>query len=192
MSNDQQNPQTQRLKNEDSLGLVYFLSNIHASCIATLIRRDFGKDALGWNSFLGMFLIFLVYAATEDQVVLAYLGIWFFCQVVQRFRTYRLLRGGAVMHSRYAGYPYLAMQVPFVRSQETAMGIIEPMLCLIAGTMLCPVSVNLGGFIMCGFLSFMVRNGIESEIRRKRLEKMRDAELEQRWYSNAYKNGLEE
>jgi hypothetical protein len=192
MSNNQQNPQSMRFKNEDAFGLLYFLSNIHATSIATLIRRDFGREALGWNSFLAMFLIFFVYAATADAALLAYLGVWFFCQIMQRIRTFRLLRSGAVMHSRYAGYPYVAMHVPFVRSQTTAMGLIEPMLCLIGGTMLCTVSVNLGGYIMLGFLSFMIRNGIETEIRRKRLERMRDAEIEQRWYSNAHKHGVQD
>jgi hypothetical protein len=192
MSNGQQNQQSQRLQSEDMFGAIYFFCNIHASAIANVIRRDFGREALGWNSFLAMFVILFLYAGTADKAMLALLGVWFVCQVMQRIRTYRLLRGGAIIHSRYAGYPYLAMKVPFVRSLATATGIIEPMMCLIAGTLLCTVSVNLGGFIMLGFVSFMVRNGIEKEIQRKRIERMRDAEIEQRWFSHVYKNGLEE
>jgi len=185
----QQQESFSRVKPGDTINLFYFVANIHRTAIATLIRRDYGSEALGWNAFLAMILIFMVYAATLDQVVLFYLGVWFFCQIGQRIRTFWNFRKGIVIHSQYAGYPYLAMMVPFVRRQSTATGIIEPMMCLFGGVLLCPLSVNLGGFIMCGLLSFMVTDGIEREIRRQRLVRMHDAEIEQRWYSNSYKNG---
>jgi len=191
MSNGQPSQQSQQSQNS-GFDALYLFSNIHASSIANLIRCDFGREALGWNSFLAMFLMLVICGATDDKAMLVYLGVWLVAQAVQRIRTYWLLRHGAIIHSRYAGYPYLAMKVPFVRSHATATGFIEPMMCLVGGTLLCTVSVNLGGFIMVGFLSFMVRNGIEKEIQRKRIERMRDAEIEQRWYSNAYKYGLEE
>lgn len=176
----------------ETFDLAYSIFNIHATAIAVIIRRDFGREALGGNSALAMGLILVLYAATADQAMLAYLGIVLFCQIMQRIRTFRLLRQGAIIHSRYQGYPYMAMQVPFVRRVSTATGIIEPMMCLIGGTLLCTVSVNLGGFIVVGSLSFMIRNGIDREIDRKRLERMRDAEIEQRWFSHAYKNGIED
>jgi hypothetical protein len=193
MATENKDPQqAKRVTNDELFNLLYKLADIHVSAIATLIRRDFGTEALGFNSFWAMVLIFVMYAATADQAMLAYLGIWLFCQVMQRARTFRLIRGGAILHSRYPGYPYVAMLMPFVRSQVTAKGIVEPIICLLGGAFLCSVSINLGGFIMLGFLTFMIRNGIEQEIRRKRLERMRDAEIEQRWYSDAHKHGMDE
>jgi hypothetical protein len=180
------------LRPEDAFGLLYNLANTHKSAIAVMLRRDFGSEALSWNAFFAMILIFMCYAITADKGMLAYLGIWFVCQVMQRARTARLLSGGAVIHSRYAGYPYMAMQMPFVRSLSTATGFVEPMMCLVGGAMLCSVSQALGVFIMIGFMSFIVCNGIEKEIRRKRLERMRDAEIEQRWYSHAHKYGTDD
>jgi hypothetical protein len=187
-----QQQQSGRSKPGDAFGLVYTLASIHAAAIATLIRRDFGREALGLFPFLATILIFFTYAFTADQAMLVYLGVFLFFQVMQKARTLRLNRSGTLIHSYYQGYPYLAMQVPFVRRESTAKGFVEPMLCLIGGTLLCPVSVNLGGFVMCGFLSFMIRNGIERELRRKRLERMHDAEIEQRWLSHDRQYGIDD
>ena len=192
MSIEQQPQQSSQSKSADAFGLVYMLADIHASAIKPFIRRDFGREALGLNSFLAMWLILFTYAFSADRAMSAYLGIFFVCQAMQRARTFRLLRSGARIHSCYTGYPYVAMKVPFVRRESTAKGLIEPMICLIGGTLLCPVSVTLGGFVMCGFFSFLFINGMEREIRRKRLERMHDAEIEQRWLSHDHKYGIED
>jgi len=85
MSNGQQNQQSQRLQSGDMFDMVYFLSNIHASAIANVIRRDFGREALGWNSFLAMFVILFLYAGTADKAMLAFLGVWFVCRSCREF-----------------------------------------------------------------------------------------------------------
>jgi hypothetical protein len=85
------------------------------------------------------------------------------------------------------------MMLPFVQRESTATGIVEPVMCLVAGTLLYPLSHNLGWFILLGSLSFLLRNAIAGEVIRKRLERMRDAEIEQRYLAYRYKNpGVED
>lgn len=187
MSNDQR-PAT---SNGDALGFAWSVCHIHATALAVFMRRDFGREALGMNAFFAMLLILGFYSVTADRAVFVFFGCWLVAQITQRVLTFRLVRSGAIFHSRYAGYPWLAMKVPFVR-ESAARGLIEPMLCLVAGALLCPVSENLGGFVMLGFLTFLIRNAIEMEIVRKRVEQMHDAEIEQRYLASRFRNPMED
>jgi len=179
MQYDQQ--EKNRPSNHDFLGVIYMACNVHATCIAVFLRRGFGKEALAWNGFLAFWLLILL--GGGDVAFLYYFACWLVALIAQRIRTLAMLRKGVVIHTRYAGYPYWAMKVPFVRSEDTAMGFVEPAMCFIAGALLCPLSVNIGGFVMLGVITFMVRHGIDEEIDRKRLERLQDNAIETMWYA---------
>jgi hypothetical protein len=176
-----QQQETGRMTNADFLRIIYFACNVHATSIAVFIRRGFGREALGWNSLCA--IVVLIFLAGEDRAFLGYVVLFLFAQIWRRVETFRLLRSGIVLHSRYPGYPYWAMKVPFVTSEENAMSGIEPLMCFLGGALLCPVSVNIGGYVMLGALTLGIRGGIEREIDRKRIQQMKDAALEQQWYS---------
>jgi hypothetical protein len=176
--------QTQR-KKEDGLGVLYFLCNIHATCITPFIRSGFGKNALGWNGVLAFALLW--YMACTEKGMGWYFAAWFVALIYRRLQTFRLLRRGELIHTRYAGYPWLAMKCPFVRSEHTAEVFVEPMGCLFVAVLLAHFSPGMGGFVLIGGAALFIRTGIEGMITDKRVEQMRDAAIEQAWYSEEYR-----
>jgi hypothetical protein len=172
-----ENPQ----KKGDGLAVLYFLCNIHATCISPFIRSGFGKNALGWNGVLAFALLW--YMACTEKGMGWYFAAWFIALILRRIQTFRMLRRGELIHTRYSGYPWLAMKCPFVRTEHTAQLFVEPMGCIVAGVLLAHLSPGMGGFVLFGFVSFIVRAGIEGIITEKRMERMQDAMIEQGWYA---------
>ncbi len=179
---DNQNRNFERSQPMDAMGLIWSFCNVYCTSIAVFIRKDFGQEALSSNSVYA--LLVLIFLAAQDPAFQIFLGLFFIAQVYRRIQTLLLLRRGVVWHSRYAGYPYLAMKCPFVRKEETAKGIIEPMMCFLAGVTLMPLSEPVGLYVFWASLSFLMRAGIEREIARKRKLQMQDAKIEHEWYSD--------
>ena len=169
--------------NPDILGLVYLAANVLATTVAVFIRRGFGKEALAFNSLIALILLYVL-SASEGRGFLVFAGLFLVAQIWRRIETLRLLRRGAILHSRYPGFPYWAMKVPFVKSERVAKELVEPVFCFTIGLLLCPVSVGVGGYlVLCG-IGFIVRHGIDDALSRKRIERMQDATIEHQWYSD--------
>lgn len=166
------------------LGLIYFTANVLATIVAVFLRRGFGKDALGWNSLIAFFVLFFLAGAANDMVFFYLLVAFTFGQITRRLETFRIYRNGHVLHSQYAGFPYWAMKVPFVKSQKLARELVEPVICFVIGLLLCPFSERVGAFIaLCG-IGLIVRHCIEVEVDRKRVQRMHDARIEHEWYAD--------
>jgi hypothetical protein len=169
----------------DALGLLYLAADSLATTVAVLIRRGFGKEALSWNSLFAF--IALLFMASEHRAFLIVLGVFTLGQVCRRFETYRLIRKGVILHTRYPGYPYAAMRLPFVRSERVAKELVEPLMCFVGGLVLCPLSVPVGGYVMLCGLGFIIRHGLEEWVSRRRIDRMRDAAIEHEWYAEHMK-----
>jgi len=174
----------------EAFHLMYFLANVHATCISPFIRSGFGAEHPGFCGFFSMIFILLVACNDPTCATHVYFFAWACALGYRRVQSNKLLWQGVQLHSRCAGYPWLAMRIPFVRTEATALRVVEPMLCLIAGLLLVPVSETVGAMVMGGFMSFAIRNGIETEITRKRLQAMRDARIEQEYYSQRFRQPL--
>ena len=148
---------------------------------------DFGTEALGFPAFFAMLLMLLVGAFGRLPEMFSYLACWLVVLMCQRLRTFWLVRRGVILHSRYEGYPCVALSLPFVHKVSTAKGVIEPLLCLLAGAALDPFSHGMGVFFMVGCFSLAIVEGIHRELDRKRLAAMRDAEIEQKWLAARYR-----
>ena len=173
----------------DYLGMAYAVCDIYRCIVGPFLRYGQGMEAYGIRAGIA-FLVLLTLAGVErDFGLWLFLAVWIVALIYRRVQTFKRIRRGAIIHSRYAGDPWLALKVPFVRSEHTAKGIIEPSICLLVGVMLCPLSVNLGAIVCAGWLLLLVHNGIEREIDRKRLERMRDAEIEAHWYGDRFRRG---
>jgi len=81
--------------------------------------------------------------------------------------------------------------VPFVRKESTARGI-EPLLCLLAAGALACWSPGVGFFVAIAGVANAVAAAIVVEADRKKLEAMRDAEIEQRYLAARYRGEIEE
>lgn len=189
MSTGQQQQQKPGPTMNDYLGWLYWLCDVYRCIPGPFLRYGQGAQAYDLRAAAALLVMFTLAAAERDGGLLLFLGVWLVALAYRRFQGFRLRQKGVMIHSRYAGEAWLAMQVPFVRSERTATGIIEPTICLLAGAMLCPLSVNLGALLMVGWLVLLVRDGIEREIDRKRLERMRDAEIEAAWYGDRFRRG---
>jgi hypothetical protein len=187
-----QNQQTNKIGMRESFNLMYALCKVHAYCIWPLIRRDFGTDAMGFPAFFALLLMLLVATLARIPELFPYVGVWLLAVLWQRTRTMRLVKQGAVWHSRYEGTPWLALRLMRSDKDSTARRMVEPMLCLAAGIVLYQVSPGLGGFVMAGCASMGMLAGINSELDRKRLAAMRDAEIEQRWLAARYRGQVDE
>ena len=78
------------------------------------------------------------------------------------------------------------MKLPFVRQEATARNIVEPIVCIGFGLVLCTVSEAMGRFVMFGFVSLLAQRAIESQINMNRVRRMRDAQIEQRYLSDLF------
>jgi hypothetical protein len=167
---------------------MYLTLSVLSTCITPLTRSGFGVEGLGMNALLAFVLIVALAGSIPDMQ--GYVGLWFFCLVMQRLSTLRNVRRGLVVHSRYAGYPYLAGRiVPFVRT-ESAVLIAEALICLGVGGLIYSVSPAFGEFIIVCAAAMFLKCLLDKAIVHKRIQRMRDAEIEQRWYSEQLRKGV--
>ncbi len=83
-------------------------------------------------------------------------------------------------------------RLPFIRKQSAARNL-EPLLCMLAGGLLGGCwSPNVGGFVIVAGIANGMATAIVVEADRKRLEAMRDAEIEQRYLAARYQGQVEE
>lgn len=185
----QQQQGNDRPSMNDSFNMLTFLVSAHSLCFAVFLRKDFGKEGIGFYG-LGAALMILVYGSlTNCYPMFVFFVAWILAVIAQRLIQFSNWRRGVILHSRYNGYPWLAWKLfPRIKSEGNAKAA-EAFLCLAIGGLLTNVSPPLGVFVMSGFLSIMLCEGIKVEFTRKRLQAMRDAEIEQRNLAEQYKSG---
>ncbi|QDU45192.1 hypothetical protein Mal52_36830 [Symmachiella dynata] len=181
MSQSQQQPEIadNLLTPRQGVNLLYILAAGHATCLTVFMRHSFGTHALGRNGVVALLLILFYLCGTEDPTMLLFLWAWLAALIYQRFKTYRVWRSGAVWHSKYDGYPALAMKLPFVRTEGSAKSL-EPVFCILAGAALCPWSEAVGAYVFLGFASLLVVRAFETQSTVNRVRAMQDAAIEQR------------
>jgi len=114
---------------------------------------------------------------TNSLAVLLYIGIWFVALAVQRAITCARRWTGWFEHSRFEGHLWLGFLVPFVRHVELAK-IWEAVFCGVVGLFLWDVDAAMGMFFAVGFFSLLGRAAFDASIKRARLQRMRDAQIE--------------
>jgi hypothetical protein len=123
-----------------------------------------------------------------DPLFLVLLIVFSIAQVFHRIETFRASARGEVVHSYFAGYPVLAMKLRGIKSEELARMLGEPMICAVVGLLLYPISQGIGVYLMICGVALIVRHGLDEAVTRKRIRRMRDASLEQRYYSDRMRN----
>lgn len=92
-----------------------------------------------------------------------------------------------VIHSRYNGYPVLAWTLfPRIKTEGNAKGA-EAFLCLVVGWLVAQFIPPLGFYIGLGFVSILASEAILVEVHKRRVQAMRDAELENRSLAQQYR-----
>ncbi|HEY4313313.1 MAG TPA: hypothetical protein VGN12_27935 [Pirellulales bacterium] len=172
-----------------AVNLLYVLVSGHATCVTPFVRRNFGREALGRNGAVAFVILFFYMAAYPRHFVVQQFTFWWFVMfILQRLKTMYLVSRGLSPHSRYDGYPYLGYLLPFVKDPKGA-SIIEFLALLGGGMWLSTVDAPLGKLIIVSSVCLVVKNAIDEDIVRRRLQSMRDAEIEQRVLLDRYRRG---
>jgi hypothetical protein len=178
-NSDQPEPQRKR----DPLGLLYFLCNVHCTTFTVFLHYGFGSEALG---FPGLFALILIFFSMAGDPLMAYwLMAFFVAMVIQRIITVTFLGRGYELHSMDSGRPLLTKLLPFMTVNHAL--VFEGICLFIAGAVVADQSPFIGKFLMLGFVSLFIRTAIEESIYKRRLQRMKDAELEQRWLSEQFR-----
>ncbi len=167
-----------------STNLLYFLALSHATCFTPFLRSNFGTEALGFQG-LGAVVILLLLAVSHPLGGL-FLLAWFVTLMLRRAQTFVNWRDGAVGHSQYAGDSTVARRF-FCKNERTAKLLIEPLLCGGAGYLLSDLSPVVGTFVMAGGGSLFLVQVFERFALFIRVQRLRDAEIEQRVIAAAYR-----
>jgi len=166
--------------------LLHFLVEGHAATIAPFLRSGMGINYPGAFGLVGLVMILLYAAATNDPLVITYFWFWLGAIIVRRAEAVQLARRGRVEHSRYTGRPWFSMRLPFVKT-ESAAKYADAMVCLVVGLELCQWSDALGHFVMFGCLSLGMQRAIQGQVNSMRVRQMRDAAIEQRQLSQWFR-----
>ena len=179
--------QSERPSLSDSFNLLWLLIVAHATMLTAFSRRDFGKEHFGLNALFGIAITFVYAGFANCPEVLVFLAFWFLAVIAQRIRQFKNERNGVVIHSRYNGYPVLAWKLfPWIKTEGNAKAA-EAFLCMIVGWCIAQFVPPLGFYIGLGWISILASEAILVEIQKRRLQAMRDAEIEQRYLAQEYR-----
>ena len=162
----------------NSVNWLYLLANAHATCITMFIRHSFGTNVPGFSGLFAILMMLLVMGESGDITMLWFLYAWLIALVCQRLRTGYLYARGHREHSEYSGWPFVAMRIPFTKSESQAKNQ-EPSLCLLLGLLLCPLSPTVGLFVMAGIVSLTIVRCMNQFAISRQVTAMRDMQIEQ-------------
>lgn len=188
MPNQQHGGPGDRLTLAGSFNGLHFLANAHALTCTVFLRTDFGREGIGIFGLMAGLLILGYGSFANCYPMFIYFLIWSVAVICQRIRQFSNWQRGAIIHSRYNGYPFVSKRL-FPRMSELNARSIDAFLCLAIGGLLAQFSQPLGFFVMAGFLSIMFSEAVMVEGTKRRLQTMRDAEIEQRFLAEQYKSG---
>lgn len=164
------------------VNFLYLLALAHSLCITPFIRRNFGIGMPGFAGIAALILLILTICGTEDYAMITYLKIWFVALLCQRLFSFVQYCRGRHEHSQYDGWPWLALWIPFIRTEERAK-TVEPSLCLILAVCCVPWSESVAAFVGAGAISLSFLRVMQLTARRRQVIMMRDLRIEQQLLS---------
>jgi hypothetical protein len=166
--------------------LLYLLISGHVATIIPFTRRHFGIHVFNRSGPIGLVILLLYAGATGEWAMWPYFWTWIAVMAIQNFRSNRQYRKGNVCHSRYDGWPALAMRLPFVRKESTAKESVEPLMCAVVGIAIGQFSQFLGLYIALGCFSIVLKGLFESAALKAQVRALRDAQIEQQQIVDAF------
>jgi hypothetical protein len=186
----QQQQQNDQTGMRGGFNLITGILHGHAMTCTLPMRTNYGRDSIGFAGMFGFFGMLVYGGLMNSYPMFIYLCLYLLMVLAQRMKTFANWRKGIIVHSRYVGYPWLAFKLfPRIRSEANARGA-EAFLCLAVGGLLAAyVDQPLGWWVMFGWVSIMATESMIVEVQRRRLQAMRDAEIEQNALADAYREG---
>lgn len=186
----QQQQQNDQVGMRGGFNLITALLQGHAMTCTVFMRTDLGKEAIGFAGMFGFFIMLVYGGLMNSYPMFIYLCLYLLMVLAQRMKQFSNWRKGIIVHSRYVGYPWLAFKLfPRIKTEANAKGA-EAFLCLAVGGLLAAyVDQPLGWWVMFGLVSILATESMIVEVQRRRLQAMRDAEIEQQALADAYREG---
>jgi hypothetical protein len=157
-----------------------------ASTVTPFFRKRFGSEALGFNGFFALVILCFV-AEPAGPAGRWYVLGWFLCLVTHRIGVLMRWLDGVVIHSHYAGDPWLARLI--CRNDTVAKWVIEPLFVGGVGWATFQVNVPLGTWWMICAVALVLVQSIEWQLTYRRIQAMRNAEIEMRYFAELYRQG---
>jgi hypothetical protein len=174
---------------KDSFDALYTLARGHATCFLVFFRKNFGSEALGRSGVTALIIMLVVGGLGQIPEMWPFLGVWTMVMLCQRASTMRAKRQGVIRHSRYDG----DVDTKLCKNPATVKQFLEPLVCLASA--ICFEYLGLSHafvlFVGWGALSLFVVAMIDRQYDNKRLEAMRDAEIEQRYLAARYRGEID-
>ena len=189
MPGSQVNENDFKLSRKDSFNIVYALAKGHSMCFLPFFRRNFGSEALGWPGFIAFVIMLAVGSFGRIPDMWYFLILWIGVMLAQRASTMREVRRGTIRHSRYEG----DVDTRWIKSRTTVKQVLEPLVCVLAGVCIeaAGLSHELAMFVGSGAFSLALVAMIDRQLDEKRVQAMRDAEIEQRYLAARYRGEIE-
>jgi hypothetical protein len=178
---------------KESFNIVFSLCVIHQRALTVPLRNRFGVEAMGipcaWA--FGLIVVYAVFSL--DPFMWLFVATWVICQIRNRIEAARLSARGVRTHSHYDGWPVSAMRVPFVRSQDTAKLVVEPLLVMAIGlgwwwvSSLTHSPPGLARFLLAGGITLSAVETIKQATWGRRLRMLDDARMEQEGMMREYR-----
>ena len=108
MPAQQQDPN--KITRGEALAIIYLAAGSHAACITPFIRSGVGSEAFGIKAVFAMVGMAMFTEGKWLSGMGIYLIAWFLALVYRRVQSLRNWLKGDRVHSRYIGWPWLAMK----------------------------------------------------------------------------------
>lgn len=177
-----------RLTLASSFNGLNVMANAHAVTLTPLFRTDFGSEGIGMHGLIGVFMILAWGCVFNCFPMFIYFLVWIAAVICQRVKTFINWQRGVISHSHYNGYPFLVRRF-FSRLSEPNAKAVEAFACFGIGSVIAQFVPPLGWYFMLGFGSILFSEAVIVEQSRRRLQAMRDAEIEQRYLAEKYRQG---
>lgn len=164
----------------ESFNIFYILVRGYAACVAIFLRRRFGAEALGLSGVMAV-LIMVVYlsAHSESRGMSSFFCLWWILLAFQRLGHFNRRRKGIILHSQFDGESLIGVAFPFLNVNDLPL-LLDVVICLGVGWLLRGQDAALGNFIFWGGIALLVKGLIDNGIEGKQMQRMYDAEIEQR------------
>lgn len=137
-----------------ALAAAEALAGTIAQTVEVFLRGNFGEryfSIMGIYSKVVLYAVLLLIAFNASSQLETFpLGVYFFAAFLaclwHQFVIYRRSRQGKRWHSRYPGYSHLTAILPL--DHAVIQRWVEPLLCVVAGSLLTPFNQALGAWIM--------------------------------------------
>lgn len=193
MSKQPRQPDGEWTPIEDAKGaaaLFVFCMRVMATPSEVILRRRFGKHALGLPAALALFAIpmwSIFWPDKDPSHLVTFWGVYFVALIQQRLAGIAMYMRGERVHSRYNGDSRLQFLAGRWISPDGVKGGLEGFLVIVVGFLLMPLSQPLGSFLVVSGMSVIgVMTTIKS-VEKARLEQMHDAWLEKQHQSEQFR-----